>query len=157
MYKHKALIVLTGFLFLLVVCIFISLSITQTPLNTPCSPIVYPEGNKAEWTPSEVYTFETSTHYENVVDFYRSHLRFDPPFKTKYEVVEWVEHSIQKKGVLFECGSKLNNYEVELGCIFIHKTQGNVAIDIMWSYGEGAPTPCYVLPEVEPEDYLVSP
>jgi hypothetical protein len=116
-------------------------------------PIEYPNGNKLDVESTEIYTFETDTTYSELLDFYRTNLKFDPPLRTKYETVEWVEYPIRDIGVLFQCGSILNGYELELGCIFVNEKKGKGVVDITWSYSEGAATPCYVLPEIEPEDY----
>jgi hypothetical protein len=120
-------------------------------------PIEYPGGNTLDVESTEVYTFETDTTYSELLDFYRINLKFDPPLITKYETVEWKEYPIRNVGVLFECGSKLNGYELELGCIFVHDKNGKGVVDITWSYSEGAAIPCDVLPGIEPEDYLIVP
>jgi hypothetical protein len=129
----------------------------RAPTNTPCTPISYPEGNRLDVESTKIYTFEPASSYADVVDFYRTHLKFDPPLKTKYETVVWREYPIRDIGILFQCGSKLNGYEVEQGCIFVHKNLGKSVVDITWSYAEVAATSCYVLPEIEPEDYLITP
>lgn len=157
MIKYRILPLLLGLIILIIVCSSISLWMFRTPSNTPCTPIGYPEGTRLKIIPSEIYSFETDTEYANVVDFYRDHLILIPPEKTQYETVKWNEHSIQNNGVLFHCGSKLNKYELELGCIYVHEKDENAVIDILWSYAEGAATPCYILPNIEPEDYLNNP
>jgi len=157
MTKQKLLPLVLGLIILLIVCGSISLWVFRTPSNTPCTPISHPEGTRLDIKSSEVYTFETHTDYANVVDFYRDRLILIPPQKTQFETVEWTEYPIQDKGVLFQCGSKLNSYELDLGCIYIHEKEGNAVIDVTWSYSEGAASPCYIIPEIEPEDYLTNP
>lgn len=148
---------LLGFILLVGICAPLSSWIAQTPKNTPCNPISYPDGVRLDVKSTKAYTYETISSYNDVVDFYRTHLKFDPPLKTKYETVEWIEYPIRESGVLFQCGSKLNGYELELGCIFVHDENGKGIVEITWSYSEGAATPCYVLPGIEPEDYLKIP
>ena len=157
MRKIILLSALLGLLVVLGICGSFAYWMFRTPTNTPCTPILYPEGNRLDVESTKVYTIETVATYSDLVAFYRTNLKFDPPLKTKYETVEWVEHSIRDVGILFQCGSKLNSYELELGCIFVHEENGKGIVDITWSYSEGAATPCYVLPEIEPEDYLKTP
>jgi len=118
-------------------------------------PIGYPDGNKIVVESSrENYSFETSNSYQKVVGFYRTNLKFNPPIEGGYGTIEWEEYPIRDIGILFECGSVLNDYESELGCIFVHDKDGKVIIDLLWSYNEGPGIPCDTLPDIEPEDYL---
>jgi hypothetical protein len=116
-------------------------------------PIDYPDGKKIEAKQREIYTFETSDPYDDVYKFFRTNLKLDPQTDDRYELATWKEYSIRDIGVLFECVSKLNSYESELGCIFVNKEEGNVVVYAMWSYNEGPGLPCYFLPEIEPDDY----
>src|SRR5688572_11054290 len=80
------------------------------PVNTPCVPISYPDGARFDLKSYEVYTFETNTAYTDVVDFYRTHLKFDPPLRTDYDdTVEWNEYPIRDIGILFECYANLTD------------------------------------------------
>lgn len=148
---------LLGLIILIAICGSFLYGMFRAPTNTPCTPISFPDGNPLNVESTKIYTFEPASSYAEVVDFYRTHLKFDPPLKTKYETVEWVEYPIRDVGILFKCGSKLNGSELELGCVFVRNENGQGIVDITWSYAEGAAAPCYVLPGIEPEDYLKTP
>lgn len=140
----------------LLLCVFCSgllYSCFRPPANTPCMPIDYPDGKKIEAKQRKIYTFETSDPYDDVYKFFRMNLKLDPQTNNSYELATWKEYSIRDIGILFECVSKLNSYESELGCIFVNKKEGNVVVYAMWSYNEGPGIPCYFLPEIEPDDY----
>lgn len=157
MHKHILSYNLLALILLIGICGSILAWIMCAPTNTPCTPIEYPNGNKLDIESTEIYTLQTDRSYSDLLDFYRSNLKFDPPLVTKYELVEWREYPIRDIGILFRCGSKLNGYELELGCIFVRDENGRGTVDITWSYSEGAATPCDVLPGIELEDYLGTP
>lgn len=124
------------------------------PQNTPCMPIDYPEGKKIEAEQYKIYTFQTKDSSDVVYEFYKTTLEMNPLPDDDYQLATWREYSIRDIGVLFECVSRLNNYESELGCIFVNKTDERTVVYTMWSYNEGPGMPCYDLPEIEAEDYL---
>lgn len=158
MLKKILLVTLLGLLILVGLWGFLWGWTYYNPRNATCIPISYPDGAMLDVESFEVYTFETNAAYSEVVDFYRTNLKFDPPLKTKYEdVIEWDEYPIRDVGILFECGSKLNSYQLELSCIFVRDENGKGVIDITWSYADNAAAPCYTLPGIEPEDYLQTP
>jgi hypothetical protein len=155
--KRKIFIALS----ILIPCIFCSVylySYFAPPTNTPCTPIGYPDGNKLEVESTKIYTFETNEAYSDVINFYRESLKFDPPVRDNYGEITWQEYPIRDIGILFLCGSILDGYTSELGCIFVQEKDGLSMINIIWSYQvDGPATSCYVLPDIEPEDYLRTP
>ena len=153
MKSNKLFIVVSLFL-LCLICSGTLYSCLRPPTNTPCMPRNYPAGHKMEAKQSEIYTLETSDPYEDVYKFYKTTLEMNPLPKHEYQLATWREYPIRDIGVLFECVSKLNGYESELGCIFVNKTDQQTVIHAMWSYNEGPGVACYVLPEIEAEDYL---
>jgi hypothetical protein len=116
--------------------------------------INYPDGKKIEAEQGKIYTFETSNTDDDVYRFYRTNLKLNPRTSDDSWLGTWDEYLIRDTGVLFECASRLNDYETELGCIFVNKTDSGTVIYAMWSYNEGPGIPCYELPEIEAEDYL---
>jgi hypothetical protein len=129
-----------------------------TPANTPCMPISYPDRARFDLESYEVYTFETAASYTDVVDFYRTHLKFDPPLRTDYDdTVEWKEYPIRDIGILFECYANLTDYTVESGCIFVRNEDGTGIVDVSWAYYDDFVASCYRLPKIEPEDYQETP
>ena len=154
--KNKNILLVISALLISSLCSVCLYSSFMPPTNTPCMPIGYPEGKKIDAGQGKIYTFESIDAYHHIIAFYRANLKFDPPIEDRNGPIVWKEYPIRNIGVLFECGSSLNYYESELSCIFIHNKEGGVTIDIIWSYNQGPGIPCYVLPEIEPEDYLIT-
>jgi hypothetical protein len=128
------------------------------PRDTPCTPISYPDGNPLKVKSTKIYTFETNDPYPEVVNFYQSNLNFDPSLKNKHGSINWTAYPIPQKGVLFMCGALLDGSISELGCIHVREEAGKGIIDLTWSYQVDGPAySCYMLPGIEPEDYLVVP
>ena len=129
-----------------------------TPTNTPCTPISYPEGNKLRWDSTKIYNLETNDAYSDVVDFYKSRLTPALSSKDSYDPINWDAYPIRDVGMLFVCGSLLDGYTSEIGCIYVSEKSGKGVIDITWSYLISGPAvPCDVLPGIEPVDYLPTP
>jgi hypothetical protein len=128
------------------------------PTNTPCTPIGYPDGAKLDVESGKIYSFETDDTYSEVVGFYQENLNFDPSLKNKYGPINWRAYPIRDDGVLYVCGAVLDGYTSEIGCIHVVEKYGKGFIDITWSYlVDGPAVSCDVLPEIEPEDYLIGP
>ena len=153
--KHKRSLAL-GILSLSLLCGVLLYSCFAPPTNTPCTPIEYPNGNKLDVESGKIYTFETNDAYADVVAFYETTLNSEPRPEDSYGPIIWDVYPIREEGVLFECFSILDGILAETGCIYVSEKYGKGAIDMTWSYAEVEAAPCYVLPGIEPEDYLIT-
>ena len=110
---------------------------------------------------TKFYTFETNDPYPNVVDFYRTHLVIDPSRKDRDKEVDIDEYSIRGSGILFVCFHILGGFfgdAVEIGCVFVRDEDGLGIVEVAWSYRATTTAGCYyMLPDIEPEDYLITP
>jgi len=71
------------------------------------------------------------------------------------------EYSIRDSGILFVCAHTLGGFfgdEVEIGCVYVRDDNGMGNVEVAWSYGATTTAGCdYMLPDIEPEDYLLTP
>ena len=155
--RHKRYLIL-GLFSLSLLCGIYLYSCFAPPTNTPCAPIEYPNGNKSDVESRKIYTFETNDTYADVVAFYETRLKDEPPPEDNYGPITWDAYPIRNDGILFVCGSILDGYTSEIGCIYVREKSGKGVIDITWSYQvDGPAVSCDVLPGIEAEDYLKTP